>query len=56
MKQTIVFLMLFGLSVSLFSEEKEENPSPNDLVCKQIKIIAGDNSKIAKLMGIPMAR
>jgi hypothetical protein len=51
MKTLLLILFFTTLTFSIFAkDEKPKETNGNDLVCRQIKIIAGDDSKIVKLM------
>lgn len=51
MKNFLFILFFFVIVDSIFSkDEKPKESTGNDLVCKQIRIIAGDNSPIVKML------
>ncbi|WP_108978481.1 hypothetical protein [Leptospira ryugenii] len=51
MKKFVLLFFLLTITSSIFSKDaKIKEISGNDLVCKQIRIIAGDNSPAVKLI------
>lgn len=51
MKNFLYVILFFVIVDSIFSkDEKPKETSSNDLVCKQIRIIAGDDSPVVKML------
>lgn len=51
MKNILLIYCFLAITTSIFGKDtKLKNPTRNDLVCKKIKVIAGDNSPMVKLL------
>ncbi|CAE14716.1 unnamed protein product [Leptospira phage LE1] len=51
MKNLLFLLLFLTITSSIFSkDEKTKETLGNDLVCKQIRIIAGDDSPMVKML------